>query len=339
MRSAFIEKPGLVYFADKPEPQIERPDDVKIRVCYTGICGSEVHAYHGVHPFRIPPLVSGHEFAGVVSAVGPAVKDFKVGDRVTAEPQYGCGSCDRCKSGRYNLCPDKRVLGASYWSGSFGEYIVTPEQTVLHLPDAVDLPSGALIEPIAVGMHPVRESGIGPGKSACFIGFGPIGMGMFLSAKYLGCEETYVTDLKDYNVELAQAMGCKMAINSAKSDPVQAILDATGGGVDVVFLGFATNATYDTAFQVAKPGGTVVQVALPSGPLTLDLGAVYAKELTIRGSNMYTRKDYELVIDAIAKGMGLSHFITDTFPIEEVDQAFACIEAQDHPIIKTMLKF
>ncbi|WMJ83753.1 zinc-dependent alcohol dehydrogenase [Oscillospiraceae bacterium LTW-04] len=340
MRAAFIEKPGLVYFTDRPEPQLEKSDDIKIRVCYTGICGSEVHAFGGVHPFRIPPLVSGHEFSGVVSEVGSAVKDFKVGDRVTADPQVGCGKCAYCQSGQYNLCPDKRVLGATYWSGSFGEYIVTPEHTVLHLPESVDFPSGALIEPIAVGMHAVRENGISSEKSACFIGFGPIGMGAFLSAQYLGCQDMFVTDIKEYNLELARAMGCKSALNPAKTDAVKAILEATDGyGVDVVFLGFASLSAFETAFQVAKRGGTIVQVALPTGPLSLDVGPIQAKELHIRGSNMYVRKDYELVIDAISKGMDLSHFITDTFPIEEVDKAFDIIEKQDHPIVKTMLHF
>lgn len=340
MRAAFIEKPGLVYFADKPEPQIQRRDDVKIQVRYTGICGSEVHAFHGVHPFRIPPLVSGHEYSGVVVEVGPDVKNVKVGDRVTSDPQIGCGECVFCKSGHYNQCTHKKVLGATYWSGSFGEYIVTPEHTVVPLPESVDFPSGALIEPIAVGMHPVCESGVGPGKSACFVGFGPIGMGMFLSAKYKGCTETYVTDLKQYNVDLATQMGCTLAINSGENNAVETIMEATDHqGVDFVFLGFATNATYDTAFKVAKPGGTIVQVALPAGPLTLDFGAMYAKELTIRGSNMYTRKDYQEVINSIDRGMDLSHFITDTFPIEKVSEAFDTIERQDHPIIKTMLYF
>lgn len=340
MRAAFIEKPGLVYCTDKPEPQIEHGSDVKIQVRCTGICGSEVHAFHGVHPFRIPPLVSGHEYAGVVVEVGPDVKSVKPGDRVTSDPQVGCGTCVFCRSGHYNQCTSKKVLGATYWSGSFGEYLVTPESTVVPLPDSVDFSSGALIEPIAVGMHPVREAGVGPGKSACFVGFGPIGMGLFLSAKYMGCRETYVTDLKQYNVDLAASMGCTLAVNSRETDAAEAILQATGGqGVDFVFLGFATPETYETAFRVARPGGVVVQVALPAGPLTLDLGALYAKELTVRGSNMYTREDYEVVIDAIEKGMDLSHFITDTFPIEEVDKAFECIARQDHPIVKTMLRF
>ena len=114
MRAGFIEKPMKAYFInDAPEPQLERDTDVKIQVRATGICGSEVHAYHGKHPWRVPPVVSGHEFSGVVVETGSAVTTCRPGDRVTAEPQYGCGHCYLCQSGRYNLCPEKKILGAS----------------------------------------------------------------------------------------------------------------------------------------------------------------------------------------------------------------------------------
>ena len=126
MRAGFIEEPGKAYFKEVPEPQIEKSTDVKIKVVVTGICGSEVHAYHGKHAWRVPPLVSGHEFAGIVVEVGSDVTSVKVGDRVTAEPQYGCGDCPQCRIGKYNICKNKKILGATYWSGSFGEYVVVP---------------------------------------------------------------------------------------------------------------------------------------------------------------------------------------------------------------------
>lgn len=148
--------------SDMPEPQIRYDKDVKIRIRKCGICGSEVHALHGMHPFRIPPVLSGHEFAGDVVEVGKGVTKFKPGDRVTGEPQYGCGECYYCKHGMYNLCTSKRVLGASYkvpeldngeWTGSMGEYIVVPEKTVVKLADNVSYEEGALIEPVANGIY------------------------------------------------------------------------------------------------------------------------------------------------------------------------------------------
>ena len=147
MRAGYFPELGVAEFrSDMPEPQIRYDKDVKIRIRKCGICGSEVHALHGMHPFRIPPVLSGHEFAGDVVEVGKGVTKFKPGDRVTGEPQYGCGECYYCKHGMYNLCTSKRVLGASYkvpeldngeWTGSMGEYIVVPEKTVVKLADNV----------------------------------------------------------------------------------------------------------------------------------------------------------------------------------------------------------
>ena len=171
MRAGFIEKPSVAMFRDDmPEPQLTEDNQVKIQVKTTGICGSEVHAYHGRHAWRVPPLVSGHEFAGVVAAVGRNVTQYKVGDRVTAEPQYGCGHCELCQAGHYNLCKDKKILGATYWSGSFGEYVVVPEQCVIPLADTVSFEQGALIEPLAVGMHAVRTHKVSRQHSIAVIG-------------------------------------------------------------------------------------------------------------------------------------------------------------------------
>ena len=153
MRAGYMPAVGVAEFRDDmPEPQIEKADDVKIKIRNCGICGSEVHAIHGLHPFRIPPIVSGHEVAGDVVAVGEGVTKFKVGDRVTVEPHYGCGHCGYCDHGLYNVCPDKKVLGAGPWSGGLGEYIVTPEQTVVKLPDSLtyedDRPAAPVTQPL-----------------------------------------------------------------------------------------------------------------------------------------------------------------------------------------------
>ena len=181
MRAGYIEAIRKADFRDDmPEPVITQPGWVKIRVRVCGICGSEVHAYHGLHPFRIPPVVSGHEFSGDVVEVGEGVTRCKVGDRVTAEPQYGCGECWYCKNGLYNVCTSKRVLGSNGWSGPMGEYVVVPENTVVRLADSVSYEEGALIEPVANGMYAVRKAGITKDTTICIIGCGPIGLGDLL---------------------------------------------------------------------------------------------------------------------------------------------------------------
>ncbi len=143
MRAGFFEAVEKAYFLkDAPEPMLKKPTDVKIRIRNCGICGSEIHAYHGKHPFRIPPIISGHEAAGDVVEVGSDVKGFKKGDRVIIEPQYGCGNCWYCQHGLYNICKNKKVLGSGDWSGALGEYIVTPEQTLFHLDDNISYEEG-----------------------------------------------------------------------------------------------------------------------------------------------------------------------------------------------------
>ena len=254
MRAGYIDGIKQASFrTDLPEPQITAPGQVKIRVHVTGICGSEIHAYNGVHAWRVPPLVSGHEFAGQVVEIGSDVTMCKVGDRVTAEPQYGCGHCSQCRSGRPNLCRDKKILGATYWSGSFGEYIVVPQETVVHLSDNVSYEEGALLEPVAVGLHAVRHNGVNENTRVVIIGTGTIGLGVYLSARLYGAKEIIMVDVVDFNLEKARELGAEHTINSAREDAEARILELTGGeGADVTFLAFGNQPTVELAARVTR---------------------------------------------------------------------------------------
>lgn len=160
--------------------EIEKPkikeNEVLIRVKSSGICGSDLHAYRGHHPFRKPPVILGHEVSGVVEELGKAVDNIKVGDRVTVEPQLGCGECVYCLEGKYNLCINRRAPGIGSWMGSFSEYFVPPYKVVYKLPDTVNYDRGALIEPLAVGVHAVRNANIQLGDTIAILGAGTIGL-------------------------------------------------------------------------------------------------------------------------------------------------------------------
>lgn len=264
MRAGYFEAVGIAEFRDDmPEPQIERPDDVKIRIRCCGICGSEIHAFHGKHPFRIPPIVSGHEVAGDVVEVGTGVTDFAPGDRVVVEPHYGCGECWYCRHGLYNICPDKKVLGSGGWSGGLGEYIVTPEKTVVRLAGSLSYEEGALIEPVANGMYAVRNSGITPRSTIAIIGAGPIGMGDLLCAKLYNPRLIVMADISDFNLEKAREMGCTHTVNSRKEDLRAKIMELTGGeGVDMTFLAFGDEPTIRQAAEITRRGGQLIQHAL-----------------------------------------------------------------------------
>ncbi len=326
-----------------PEPQLtqEQRDWVKIKIRCCGICGSEVHAYHGLHPFRIPPLVSGHEAAGDVVEIGPDVKDFKVGDRVVVEPHYGCGECWYCKHGLYNVCTNKKVLGAGGWSGALGEYIVTPEKTVIHLADNLSYEEGALIEPVANGMYAVRNSNITKDSTICIIGAGPIGIGDFLCAKLYDPKLIVMVDISDFNLGKAKEMGAEVLVNSRKENLYDRIMELTDGvGVDMTFLAFGDEPTLNQAASITRRGGQMIQHALMVDGIGFPYRIHQQHELDFKAYNMYRREDFELICDALAQGrMDLSHFVTQRYPIEQFKEAMIMADKRPEPVLKVMMEF
>lgn len=342
MRAGYIAKPLDAMFRDDlPEPQIVRANQVKIRVKVTGICGSEIHAYHGRHPWRVPPLVSGHEFAGIVCEIGSGVKGVRVGDRVTAEPQYGCGNCAYCRSGRYNLCKEKKILGATEWSGSFGEYVVVPEACVIPLSRNVSLDCGALIEPLAVGMHAVRLNEVGREDVIAVIGCGTIGLGVILSAKRFHPQKIIGIDVVDFNLEKAKEMGADVTFNSNSDSVCDGIKKLTGGlGVDMTFLSFGNASCVKLAAEITKAGGKIAEIAVMSGDVPAPFDDIQVKELKVCGSNMFTADDFREVVAGIETGdICLDGFITQRFPIECMHEAMEFADKRPEPSIKVVMDF
>lgn len=342
MRAGFMPSVRHAEFrSDMPEPQLERADEVKIRVVNCGICGSEVHAYHGLHPFRIPPLVSGHEVSGEVTEVGAEVQGVKPGDRVTVEPHYGCGECWYCKHGLYNVCPDKKVLGANGWSGGLGEYIVVPEKTVMRLPDKLSYEEGALIEPIANGMYAVRNSHIDKDTNIVVIGCGPIGIGDFLCARLYEPKNILMVDVSDFNLAKAREMGAELICNSRRESLYERVMDMTDGvGADLVFLAFGDAPTVKQAFEITRRGGQIAQHALMEDGIAFPYRLHQQHELDFKAYNMYTFEDFRLIAEAINDGrMDLSHFITHRFPIERFAEAIELSDKRPEPVLKVMMHF
>ena len=341
MKAAFIDKIDSIKFIETDAPNIKNDNEVLIRVVITGICGSEIHAFHGKHPYRVPPVISGHELAGIIEEVGNKVINFKIGDRVTVEPHYGCGKCDDCLQGDYNVCIDKKVLGTPYWQGSFGEYIVVPEQTIVKLPDNVSFEQGALIEPIAVGVHAVRTVNTSLGDTVAILGAGPIGLGIYLAAKCAGATKIFITDASDFNLEIARKVGCKYTINPLKESTVDIILKETNGlGVDKVFLGVGVESVLNDALRICKRKGAISEVALFGTQPKIESHYLQNREIKLQGSSMYTKKDFQISIDAISEGIfDTTLFVSKVMPIEEVEQAMEIVDKKTENVIKVLLKF
>lgn len=341
MRAAVIDKPFSIQLKEVEEPVIHDDHEVKIKVVVTGICGSEIHAFHGTHPFRIPPVISGHEFAGVVVETGKSVRSVLVGDRVTVEPHYGCDICKSCQEGNYNICKEKNVLGTQEWQGSFGEYIVVPEKTIVKLPDNVSFEQGALIEPLAVGVHAVRKAHVGLGEKVAILGAGPIGLGLLLAAKNSGAAQIFITDALDYNLEIAKKLGATHTIHSFEEDSVEAIMNETNGeGVDKVFIAVGIASVLNDSFKMVRRGGTISEVALFGKDPAIEISYIQNKEIKFIGSNMYTRKDFEIAAAAIsAKIYDTSLFISKVLPIKEVEQAMKIVDEKLENTVKLLLEF
>lgn len=342
MRAGYMPAVGAAEFRDDmPEPMIEKADDVKIKIVNCGICGSEVHAYHGLHPFRIPPIVSGHEVSGDVVEVGEGVTKYKVGDRVVVEPQYGCGHCWYCNHGLYNVCPNKKVLGAGGWSGGLGEYIVTPEKTVMKMPESLTYEEGALIEPIANGMYAVRHSNITSETNIVVIGCGPIGIGDYLCAKLYNPKSILMVDVSDFNLGKAVEMGATLTCNSRKENLYDRVMELTDGvGADLVFLAFGDAPTIQQAFEITRRGGQIAQHALMEDGIAFPYRVHQQHELDFKAYNMYTYEDFELIANAIHEGkMDLSHFVTQRYPIEQFAEAMHMADKRPEPVLKVMMHF
>ncbi|MED4225332.1 zinc-dependent alcohol dehydrogenase [Neobacillus cucumis] len=341
MRAAVIDQPFSIVLNEVREPEIMHANQVKIQVVVTGICGSEIHAYHGTHPFRIPPVISGHEFAGVVVETGSDVLGVSVGDRVTVEPHYGCGECKICKAGNYHICKEKRVLGTQEWIGSFGEFIVVPENTIVKLPDNVSFEQGALIEPLAVGVHAVRKTGVGHNDKVAILGAGPIGLGLMIAAKNAGAAKIFITDALDYNLEIAKALGATTAINTNDEDAVERIMEETDGdGVDTVFIAVGIQSVLNDSFKIVKRGGKVSEVALFGKKPEIDISYIQNKEIELIGSNMYVREDFEIAAEAIAANQfDTSLLISKVIPIEDIKDAMNLVDQKLENVVKVLLKF
>src|SRR5215467_5780626 len=222
--------------ADLPTPEVGA-DEVLVRVAACGICGSDVHGYDGASGVRIPLLVMGHEAAGVVEALGPAVKSFARGERVTFDSTVYCGECANCKRGDVNLCDRRQVLGVSCGdyrrAGAFAEFVAVPARICYRLPENLEFAEAAMLEAVAVAIHAVKLGQVGAHDSALVIGAGTIGILTLQALRAAGCKRVFVTDVDEQRLAMAKQLG---AAETLLSDGTlgEKILRLTGGeGVDV----------------------------------------------------------------------------------------------------------
>jgi (R,R)-butanediol dehydrogenase / meso-butanediol dehydrogenase / diacetyl reductase len=314
---------------DIVEPEV-RPGTVKIAPEWCGICGSDLHefligpetipAVGSPHPItgEVVPIVLGHEFAGRVVEVGSGVTDVAVGDQVAVEPIIRDNTCPACLAGDYNMCPQIGFHGISGGGGGLAEFTVVPRYMVHALPSSISTEIGALVEPLAVGWHAVRRSGIRLGETAVIMGAGPIGLVTMLSLRAAGAGLIAMVEISEARKQKAVAMGADIVLDPATDDVVGTLRQMTGGGVDVAFDASGNNATLTLALQSVRPRGQIVNIALWDHPAEIDMFKFLFTEANLTSSVAYAN-DHAAVIAALAAGrIDAAPLISKRIPLEEI---------------------
>jgi L-iditol 2-dehydrogenase len=337
MKQAVMTTPGHIEMREVPVP-VPSPTQVLVRMKRIGICGSDIHVFHGKHPYTPFPVVQGHEVSGVVEQVGAAVRGLAPGDQVTFQPQVNCGTCYPCAHGAYHICDDLKVMGFQT-TGAASEYFAVEADKVLRLPPGMSLEHGAMVEPLAVGVHAVQRVGGAAGKKVLVLGAGPIGNLVAQAARGLGAAAVMITDVSDYRLDLAGRCGVPLRVNTAKEDLGAAIRTHFGPDkADLILECVGAQKTMEQAVAVARKGTDIVVVGVFGDRPVVDMGLVQDRELRLVGTLMYRQPDWEQAIALIELGkVSLAPLVTDRFPFADYQQAYQYIDANRERAMKVMI--
>jgi len=300
--------------------------EVQIRVAYAGLCGTDLHIYHGHMDKRVSmPHIMGHEMSGTVEAVGEGVAHVAIGDRVTVMPLQPCQACPACHAGHSHICHRLAFMGIET-PGAFQPYWTVPAFTVLPLPAELPLEYGALIEPLAVACHDVRLGEVKAGDEVVVLGGGPIGALVAIVAKAAGAR-VLVSEINPYRLELLERLGFD-TINPKERDLVQTVYERTGGaGCDVVFEVTSSQAGASVMTQLPRTRGRIVIVGIFSKPAEVDLHRFFWRELKLCGVRVYEKEDFEQAISLAAGGtLPLDDVITEILPLAQLEEGFRKME-------------
>lgn len=339
-RKAQLVEIGRIEMADCPMPKAG-PGEVVVKIEYCGICGSDVHFYRfGSIGKKVAPLpfILGHECSGVVTELGEGVTSLQIGDRVALEPGVPCGTCEMCRKGRYNLCPDVHFMAAPPYDGALRNYLAHPANMCFKLPDTMTFQEGAMLEPLAVGMHAATRGEVSLGKSVCILGGGTIGIMTLLSCKALGASTAIVSDLFQNRLESALKFGATAAVNPNEQNLEEVVMEATNGqGCDVVFETAGSPYTMAETWKYVKRGGVIVAVGNIAKDTSYPFLEISRKEVDIRPVFRYCN-NYPLIMEAVNSGrIDLKQINPREFPFEESDAAFRYTVDNAQEVIKTLI--
>ena len=341
MKALLLSSYNQLEVKNLPKP-IPGPDEILIQVAACGICGSDVHGFDGSTGRRIPPIVMGHEAAGIVASVGSDVIYFKLGDRVTFDSTVYCGRCEYCLKGDVNLCNKRQVIGVSCKEfrreGAFAEFIAVPERIVYRLPDSFSFAEAAMLEAVSVALHGIAVTEMRGGESVLVIGAGMIGLLLLQAARAAGSSRIFVADVDATRLALAAKLGADLTILASGDALTEEILRETGdNGVDVVLEAVGREETVVAAIDCSRKGGTVTLVGNISPHIRLPLQKVVSRQIRLQGS-CASAGEYPQAIELIASGkIKVDSLITAVEPLTEGPAWFERLHAREPNLMKIVL--
>lgn len=329
--------PGEIRFDTVPVPETGA-NQVLVKIKRIGVCGSDIHVYHGKHPYTSYPVTQGHEVSGRIEALGEGVEGLHVGQKVTIEPQVVCGKCHPCTHGKYNLCESLKVMGFQT-TGTASEYFAVDKEKITPLPDEMSYDEGAMIEPLAVTVHAAKRAGDVKGLNVCVLGCGPIGILLVQTLKAMGAAKVLATDVSDYRLSLAKECGADVVVNTKNADFGKAMLETFGPDkADIIYDCAGNDITMDQAIQNARKGSVIILVAVYAGMAHCDLAKLNDSELDLNTTMMYRHEDYVEAIRLVNEGkIRLKPLMSKHFAFEDYLDAYKYIDSNRETTMKVIV--
>ena len=327
MRALVYQGPWTMTLEEVPAP-VAQAGEVVIDVKAVGICGSDIHGYTGSTGRRIPPMIMGHEFGGVITAVGEGVTMAKVGDEVVATPIFP-----------HNGIGQRRVLGVFSTPGAYAEQVVVHESMLLPKPTNISWQQAAMCEPLSVALHAISRTPIPLMGTVAIVGAGTIGLLTMMAARLAGAGKIIMTDAIPHRLEMAEELGADLVINIKQQDVVQTVLDFTGGrGVDVAIEAVGIAPAVQQAHKITRNGGHITWIGNSAKMIDLDMQEVVARELTVRGTYGFNT-EFPLALDAIASGrINVEPLIERIASLEEAPAIFQSLASGTTDLLKVILE-
>ena len=338
MRQAVMISPGEIIHRTAEKPAEPGPDEVLLKIKRIGICGSDIHVYHGKHPFTSYPIVQGHEYSGEVVSTGKNVSLVSNGDKATGRPQLVCGECNPCLRGDYNVCKNLKVQGFQA-DGCAQDYFILPEDRLVKIPDNMSFTEGAFIEPMAVGAHSTRiASGI-KGKNVVVFGAGTIGNIVAQFAKARGANKVMISDPIAFKLKTAQECGIDFTHNPNDETFEESIMRVFGNdGFQLAFEAAGAEKPILNAINYIENGSEIIILGVFDKPACIHMSYVCERELKIKGSMMYKHEDYLESVDFFSKGViNIKPLVTKEFLFEEFDAAYKHIDKNPDTSLKVII--